>query len=191
MRTSLYLIGFATASIVGAGAVGFGCSSSSTSPPAVDAGPAAETGPVEDGGEEGGGEDATADAPVTCMPGAISNVETVDGGPNWTCYQTMCNSALTACAADNCCNSGISAALVCAASAGTDQTKVTTCFTTAFTTDPIATNTAGMAVESCVVSMMAACPATTTGDAGPSDAGDGGSDAAPDTGISDAGDGGG
>jgi len=192
MRTSLYLVGFAAASMMlGAGAIGFGCSSSSSNTTPTDSG-TPETGTPEDSGGDGGVEDAAeeAEAAVMCTPSGV-NVETFDSGSSsWACYQAMCTPSLTACAADCTCDNAILGALLCAADAGASGTMA--CFVTAF--GNLGSNAAGAMVEGCLVgSAMTACGGTSTPDAGDAGHADGGDAAAPtDSGSpTDAADGGG
>lgn len=176
--------------MLGAGAVGFGCSSSSSggTTPTDSGSPEATT--TEDAGE-GGGEDAAEEPAVTpCTPSGV-NVETFDSGSSsWACYQAMCQPSLTMCAADCTCDNGILGALLCAADAGASGTMA--CFVTAF--GNLGANAAGAMVEGCLVGPAStACGGTAPADAG--DAGDhaDGGDAAPamDGSPMDAADGGG
>lgn len=76
---------------------------------------AAETAPVSGGA---GGDSAGADAgPPPCTPLGIS-VATLDAGPLWGCYERLCSTSLSACAADCTCNNGILGALSCIAGGG-------------------------------------------------------------------------
>jgi hypothetical protein len=184
MRTS-YLVGFAAASILSAGAVGFGCSSSSSSGSTpTDAGGTSDTATTEDGGEDTGTTDSGSAEAAACTPAPIDVATFDSGSPAWACYQANCATALTACAADCVCNAGIAGALECAADGGASATM--TCFVTAF--GNLSSDTPGTMVESCVVTnMTGACAGTP--------ATDGGGDAAPttdggtpaDTGASDTG----
>jgi hypothetical protein len=115
MRASLYLIGFAAASLVGAGVAQVGCSSSSGSPAA----------PVEDAAAEGGGSSSGGgsgsssgsggmDAAKPCTPASDASAATImTGSPSWDCQEVQCKTELTACAADCQCNNDILAALQC------------------------------------------------------------------------------
>jgi hypothetical protein len=176
MRASLYLIGFAAASLLGAGVAGIGCSSSSspaTTPP-EDASTTTDSPTTTPPGDTGTGSDAAA----PCVPLDASAATIVTGSPLWDCYEAMCKTSLTACAAECGCNNDVLNALQCiAADAGTS----TTCFAT------VSTNSANDTVEStmlqCLVTNAACMNAgmgdggteggTTTPEAGP-DAGDGG-----------------
>ena len=174
MRTSLYLVGFAAASIMGAGAVGFGCSSSSSPAAAVDSG-TTEASPEEAGGD-GGGEDAPAAEAAACMPSGI-NVATMNfGSASWACFQAKCMPSLTMCAADCDCDNGILGALQCAADGGAAATMG--CFVTAFGT--LSSNAAGMAAEACIVQMNTP-PSGACSGGGSTDGGGEGGDAAPTT----------
>jgi hypothetical protein len=189
MRTSLYLVGLAAASIMGAGAVGFGCSSSSSPAAAQDSGTTEASVEDSSGGDGSGGGDAAEEPAVACTPSGV-NVATMNfGSSTWSCFQAQCMPSLTMCAADCACDNGILSALQCAADAGAAGTMG--CFVTAFGT--LTGNTAGTAVETCLVQMMTppsgACSGAPAGDGGTE-----GGDAAPvvDSGSAmDAADGGG
>jgi hypothetical protein len=134
MRASLYLIGFAAASIVGAGIVQIGCSSSSS--PATQT-PADAATPSTDGPaavEDGGGEAA---APCTDMAMGLKG-STIDGGATWACYQSLCAASITACSASCACNNAVIGALQC--SEPDAAALATGCFTMALgtlaTSDP-------------------------------------------------------
>jgi hypothetical protein len=182
MRASLYLIGFAAASIVGAGVAEVGCSSSSTpaTTPAEDGSTGTDSSTtVEDTGTGG---DA---APATCTPMSI-NSETFDSGSDtWAALQVACKTQLTACAANCYCNNAILTALQCSAP---DAAAAMGCFTTALTAIVSTDSTDESAVGSCLIAN------TSTGDGGAaSDAGDAAtttSDAATDAAATDSGDGG-
>ena len=181
MRASLYLIGFAAASIVGAGVAEVGCSSSSTpaTTPAEDAAVPDSSTTVEDTGTGG---DA---APATCTP-MTTNSETFDSGSDtWAALQVACKTQLTACAANCYCNNAILTALQCSAP---DASAAMGCFTTALTAIVATDSTDESAVGSCLIAN------TGTGDAGAAtDAGDAAtttSDAATDAAATDSGDGG-
>jgi hypothetical protein len=140
MRASLYLVGFAAASLLGAGIFEIGCSSSS-SPAAAGGTDAATDATGDDVGDDGGGPPCTA-APV--------NVATFDAGsPVWACLQAACAPSLGACGTDCVCNDAFLAALECQADGGSP----TTCFGTASSVD----TAAGTAVT---------CLATKTGGCG-------------------------
>jgi len=150
MRASLYLIGFAAASIVGAGVVQVGCSSSSTpaTTPVADAEtPAADApGTVEDSGTE---------AAAACVP-MSTNSETFDSGSStWAALQAACKTSLTACAANCDCNNAILQALVCSEA---DAALAMGCFTTALgaiaTSDP----TDESAVGQCLIANTGTTP---------------------------------
>jgi hypothetical protein len=190
MRTSLYLIGFAAASIMGAGAVGFGCSSSSggTTPPADSGTPEASTG--EDGSTDsgGGGMDAEMEA-ASCTPAPV-NIATFDGGAVWSCTQAACASTmggLTACGADCTCNAAVFSALECVAN---DGGGTTACFTNALT--PVISDMAVLAFATCLQSapVTACASGGTKGDGGTDGGTDSGTDSGTDGGIADAGGGG-
>src|SRR5450755_1823192 len=108
MRASLYLIGFAAASVVGAGAVEIGCSSSSSTAPA------------------GPGDASTADSPVTpddtgtpdtgttCTPVSDASAATIVTHTSaWDCEEVQCATELKGCAADCECNNDVLTALQC------------------------------------------------------------------------------
>ena len=182
MRTSLYLVGFAAVSLMSAGAVGFGCSSSSSNPttPTPEASTGDE-GTVGDGSVGGDGStepDAEAMEASVCVPAPV-NIATFDAGAAWSCTQAACaDGGLAACGADCTCNTAIFSALLCVNDAGAKGTVQ--CFTNAITpvySDP-------------VVQPFAVClqsPAVTKCTAGPADGGDagtdGGVDAATDSGT--------
>jgi len=174
MRASLYLIGFAAASIVGAGLVQTGCSSSSSTPastPPTDASTPSDAPVVV--------EDAPSmmDAVTPCTPISDASVATImTGSSSWNCLEAMCGPSLTACAADCTCNNDVLTALACTAADG----GVDTCF------GPIisSSNPPDTAVLSCLSTNMAACGVA------PADAGTDGS-TTPEAGATpDAGDGG-
>jgi len=176
MRASLYLIGFAAASIVGAGAAEIGCSSSSggSSSP-EDSGtadtstPPADTGSTEDAG---GGDTST-----PCVTIDASAATIVTGSPVWDCYESMCATALAECAADCTCNDAVLSALQCTA---TDAGSQTVCF--AGLASAGASPGASMDTLNCLVGDASVpCQSATA------PTGDGGTDAAP---TGDAGDGG-
>jgi hypothetical protein len=174
MRASLYLIGFAAASILGAGAAEIGCSSSSsggtTPTPPEDASTPVDTGttPPEDSGTT-----PPSDAGAgPCTPVTDASAATiVTGSPVWDCYESKCATSLTACAADCNCNNEVIESLLCTADGGNS----TTCFglVTGVTTPPQSDLT------TCIVT-NAVCQNATAGDGGteagtPSEAGvDGG-----------------
>ena len=135
MRASLYLVGFAAASLLGAGIFEIGCSSSSS--PAAAGGNDAATDSGDDAGDDGGGPPCTK-APV--------NAATFDSGSSvWGCFQTNCTAALTACGTDCPCNDAVLTALQCESDGGSAMA----CFT------PIASvDTAGGAVITCLVNKM-------------------------------------
>jgi len=184
MRASLYLIGFAAASIVGAGVVEIGCSSSSSPPantPAEDAAADAPAAPVGDTGTPTG----DGGTPTPCTPLSDASVATlvapeVPGEASWTCLEGKCGPSLTACAADCTCNNDILTALNCLAPP--DGGNVTTCFGPVISS----TNPPDIAALACLSTNMTAC--TATGDGG-TDGGtpEGGS---PEASTTDAGDGG-
>jgi hypothetical protein len=178
MRASLYLIGFAAASLVGSGVAAVGCSSSSSTPPAT---------PVEDSSTPTDSavtppEDAgtPADTGTACTPMFDASAATivtpiVPGEASWTCLETACSTSLTACAADCTCNNDILSALSCLAPP--DGGMLTTCF------GPVLSSTDmnDIATLTCLMTNMGACTgdggttteAGTTPEAG-TDAGDGG-----------------
>jgi hypothetical protein len=190
MRTSLYLVGFAAASIMGAGAVGFGCSSSSSPAAAVDSG-TPEASPEEAGGEDGGADAEMMMEAAACTPAPV-NISTFDGGSVWTCTQTACASTmggLTACGADCTCNAAVFSALQCVAS---DGGSTTACFTNALT--PVISDMAVLTFATCLqsapVSMCAGLPVGDGGKEGGGGDGGGGDGGGGDAGITDAGGGG-
>lgn len=183
MHASLYLVGFAAASIVAGGLFEIGCSSSSSSAPATT--PDAATDASDDGGD-----DADA-APIPCTPVTDSGVraDTLDGGSSWSCFQAACNaSAFTACSNECACNNALLTGLNCIA---TDAGTATQCFTNAVEGLPVGdTNFAPLAT--CLMANAKGCAgiildsgldgATTpdASDSGPApvvDAGDAGVDA--------------
>ncbi len=177
MRASLYLIGFAAASIVGAGIVEIGCSSSSSPAPAGGGDDASTTDsatPPEDTGTP------AADTGTTpCTPLSDASAATiVTGSPSWDCYEAMCMPSLTACAADCKCNNDILTALNCVAM---DAGSTTTCF------GPV--SSAGTPTDTAVLTCLLANSACMT--AGGEGGTDGGSpEAATSEAGADAGDGG-
>ncbi len=178
MRASLYLIGFAAASMVGAGVAEVGCSSSSSTPAASeDSGtPAADTGtpPPEDTGTGG-------DTAASCTP-MTTNSETFDSGSDtWAALQVACKTSLTACAANCYCNNAILQALACSAP---DASAAMGCFTTALTAIATTDSTDENAVGACLIAN------TSPPEAGAGDAGDAGTTTTTDSGTTDAGDGG-
>ncbi len=103
----------AGASLVGAGAFGVACSSSSGG-----------GGTPSEGGAEGGedgGEGGACTLPST-------NVATSDAGAIWGCLQMKCMTEMMACACDMTCNSAI---LACAVEGGSNVMDQTTCITNA------------------------------------------------------------
>jgi hypothetical protein len=120
MRASLYLIGFAAASLVTAGLFEAGCSSSSNngSPSGTDAG--------DSGGEDSSSDDSSAAACTPLDAGGVK-ADTIDAGAGWGCIQAACNAtAFTACGNDCMCNNAILESLVCIAA---DAGSPTACFT--------------------------------------------------------------
>ena len=118
MRASLYLVGFAAASLMGAGLFEIGCSSSSN--PAAPAADAATEATTDDSGDDSA-------APMCTPVMAGTRADTIDGGSAWGCTQTMCNTkVLTACSTDCSCNNAVLTALECIV---TDGGTVTACFT--------------------------------------------------------------
>ncbi len=176
MRASLYLIGFAAASLVSAGVASIGCSSSSsgtTTTPPEDASTTPDTGvtPPEDSG-------TGSDAPATpCAPISDASAATIaTGSPLWDCYEAMCGTSLKACAADCNCNNQVLEALNCVA---TDAGTGTTCFGTvaATTTDPQGTLTMCLVANAACMNAGMGDGGTeggTTSEAGITDAGGGG-----------------
>ncbi len=144
MRASLYLIGFAAASLLGAGVAGVGCSSSS-SPPATTPPEDAST-PIDSGVTPPEDTGTATDAPATpCTPISDASAATiVTGSPLWDCYEAKCGPSLTACAADCNCNNQVLEALNCVA---TDGGNSTTCFAT------VSTNSANDTVESTMLNV--------------------------------------
>jgi hypothetical protein len=137
MRASLYLVGFAAVAVVGAGMTGVGCSSSSSgTTPAEDA--ATGTDAPSSGSSSGSGDDTGtgSETAAPCTPldaGSAATLKT--GSAVWDCYEAMCKTSLTACAADCACNNGVLAALQCVAN---DAGTGTSCFmmVTSVTTPP-------------------------------------------------------
>jgi hypothetical protein len=172
MRASLYLIGFAAASIVAAGVVEVGCSSSSTpaTPPVADA----ET-PATDAPAAATDSSTPAEA-AACVP-MSTNSETFDSGSStWAALQTACATSLTACAANCECNNAILQALVCSQA---DAALATGCFTTALTAIATSDPTDESAVGACLIANTGMSPE------GGADSGTT-SDAEADAGVADA-----
>jgi hypothetical protein len=118
MRASLYLIGFAAASLATAGLFEAGCSSSSNNGTPA-------------GNDSGADDSSTTDdsSTVACTPldAGGAKADTIDGGAGWGCIQAACNAtAFTACGNDCMCNNAILESLVCIA---TDAGSPTGCFT--------------------------------------------------------------
>jgi hypothetical protein len=180
MRASLYLIGFAAASIVGAGAAEIGCSSSSggSSSPPEDSGTADTSTPPADTGST---EDAGGEAAAPCVTVDASAATIVTGSPSWDCYEQMCATSLAACAADCPCNDAVLGSLQCVAN---DGGSTTVCFTPLSTLSG-AMEAASTAVLNCLVGPASVCQMADGGPIG--DGGTPGTDAAP---AADAGDGG-
>jgi hypothetical protein len=176
MRASLFLAGLAAASLLGAGAVAVGCSSSSSgSPPAGDDASTATDAPATTP------DTGTEDAPATpCTPVSDASAATiVTGSPSWDCYESKCTTSLTACGADCECNNAILTALNCIAM---DAGTTTACF------GPVSSSAepATTAVLTCLLANSTCMSAT--GDGG---TGDGGTaEAGPTEAGADAGDGG-
>jgi hypothetical protein len=179
MRASLYLIGFAAASLLGAGVAGIGCSSSSSPPattPPEDASttPDSAVTPPEDTGTPAT-DTGTACTPLFDASAATIATPIVPGEASWTCLETACASTLQPCAADCTCNNDILTALSCLAPP--DGGMLATCFGPVLSS----TNATDIAVLGCLQMNMGACmgdggapsEAGTTPEAGP-DAGDGG-----------------
>ena len=162
MRASLYLVGFAAASLMGIGVVEVGCSSSSSSAPTPTTDAATD--------DAAAGDDAD-DSAVACTPLPINSATFDAGSPIWSCLQAACGPSLATCATDCVCNNAVLAALSCQADGGTS----TTCFTPVASTD-----TAGGAVITCLLAKTAGCGLVL----------DGGTDAASDATVptGDAGD---
>jgi hypothetical protein len=171
MRASLYLIGFAAASIVGAGVIEIGCSSSSSTAP-----PGGPDAAADSGGEDGGEEAAV----VPCTPLSDASVATTNfGSTTWACTQMKCATDLQACAADCACNNALLTALACTADAGAMATMAQTfaCFTPA-----LSVPSAPMDLSACLISASQSCAGfvidggTDGGDSGTAatDAGDAG-----------------
>jgi hypothetical protein len=175
MRASLYLVGFAVAAMAGAGVTEVGCSSSSSNPttPVEDA---ATPGPDSTAPEDTGtGMDAAA---APCTPVDANAATIMTGSAVWNCYEAMCTTSLTACAANCACNTGVIEALLCAADAGPSGS--TTCFgmVTGVTTSPNSDLTTCLVKNAaCMSAGMGDGGGTeggTTAEAGPADAGGGG-----------------
>jgi len=186
MRASLYLIGFAAASIVGAGIVQIGCSSSSTptsATPPADASTPGTDAPVA--AEDGGGEAA---APCVDMAAGMKG-STIDGGATWACYQTACATSITACSNSCACNNAVIGALQC--SEPDAAALATGCFTTALGTLATSDPTDEMPLGSCLTGNSCCMTGTCGSDGGAGDSGtaaDTGTTA--DAGAADAADGG-
>jgi hypothetical protein len=167
MRASLYLIGFAAASIVGAGVIEIGCSSSSSTAPSGGPDAAVDSGGGEDGGEE---------AAVPCTPLSDASVATTNfGSTTWACTQMKCATDLQACAADCACNNALLTALSCTAEAGATPTQAETfaCFTPA-----LSVPSAPMDLSACLISAGQSCAGfVVDGGTDGAAATDGGSDA--------------
>jgi len=179
MRASLYLIGFAAASLVGAGVAAVGCSSSSGTPAPVtpeDAMVPGDTSTPPPPGDTGTPEDTG--TPCTAMFGDASAATIVTplvpGEASWTCLESACGPSLTACAADCTCNNDILGALSCLAPP--DGGMLATCFGPVLSSS----NATDIAVLGCLQMHMGAC----MGDGGTTEGG------TPDAGITDAGGGG-
>jgi hypothetical protein len=144
MRASLYLVGFAVASLVGTGIVEVGCSSSST--PATTSPEASTT--TDSGGDE------DVDAAVACTAAPV-NAATFDAGNAiWSCLQTACQPSLAACGTDCPCNDAVLEALLCQADGGSS----TACFTPVYEVD-----TAGSNVIVCLQAKTSGCGLTLDG----------------------------
>jgi hypothetical protein len=183
MRTSLYLIGFATASIVGAGAVGFGCSSSSspsTSTTTPDA--AMEAAAAPDSSTTDASEDA-ADAAAEACTSSVGTVlvDEIDASA-FSCFLAQCTASLTACAADCDCNNVIVTALNCQNTMG--AAAQVTCFGPVISD----TNPTTIAAFGCLMTNSTGACAPPAGDGGTSDAGDSSTTITDSSTVSDAAD---
>jgi hypothetical protein len=180
MRASLFLAGLAATSLLGAGAIAVGCSSSSSgSPAASDDASTATDAPATT--PDTGTEDAPATSCTPMYDASVATVATPDvpGMASFSCLQGKCGPSLTACAADCTCNNDLITALLCLAPP--DGGTLTACFGPVLSSS----NSADSAVLGCLQTNMSACTAGdggTTGDASP--------DAGPTEAGADAGDGG-
>ena len=176
MRASLFLAGLAAASLFGAGAVGVGCSSSSSGSPA-----ASDDASTMSDSPTTTPDTGTEDAPATpCTPVSDASAATiVTGSASWDCYESKCTTSLTACGADCECNNAILTALNCIAM---DAGTTTACF------GPVSMSSAPTtaAVLTCLLA-NAQCM-NPGGDGGTGDGGT--SEAGPTEAGADAGDGG-
>ena len=183
MRASLYLIGFAAASIAGAGVTAIGCSSSSSpaaSNPEDAAVTDAPTAPEDTGTTPGDAGTTTPCTPKYDASAATLVAPDVPGEASWTCLEGHCGPSLNACAADCTCNNDILGALYCLAPP--DGGSLTACFGPVLSSS----NMADMTVLGCLQTNMSKClgDGGATAEGGTSDAG------ATDAGTADAGDGG-
>src|ERR1700753_4341598 len=100
MRASLFLAALAAASLLGAGAVAVGCSSSSSGSPPASGDDASMTSDAPASPDTG-----TEDAATPCTPVSDASAATiVTGSASWDCYESKCSTSLTACGADCTCN---------------------------------------------------------------------------------------
>jgi hypothetical protein len=164
MRASLYLIGFAAASLVTAGLFEAGCSSSSNngSPPAN-----------TDAGDDGSAttDDGGSTAPCVPVDDAGLRIDTFDAGTQWGCLQAACNAtAFTACSTDCQCNNAVLQSLACIAGDGGAQS----CFEMYFG-QVTESNSTITSTESCLTNNTKTCTGITLttdgGDAGGSEDG--------------------
>jgi hypothetical protein len=119
MHTARYLIGFVAVSLASAGAIGLGCSSSSSSPPSTPGGYDAagessaptEAGPAPEDAAEEAVTDASADV-APCVLEGMMPVNKIDAA-SFACYEAMCAPELAACAVDCQCNQNLTIVLNC------------------------------------------------------------------------------
>jgi hypothetical protein len=171
---------WASAALLGAGAVAAACSSSSSGP--SDGGTAeagVDTGAVSDG--TGDVSDGGGDAAMTTCEASTASSATIRSGPAWTCLEMVCKTSLTACAANCECNNAVLTALECVvANGGASATPAQTaaCFTSNI--GPLISGPEGSIVAplaTCLMTMSQGCAAQGVEggtDGGPS--GEGGTD---------------
>jgi hypothetical protein len=100
---NLYSIGRAVASIVAAGGLAFGCSSSSSGSPT----------PAPDSGSDG-----SLDGAVACMSPLLN---AFDGGPTLSALESACSTQFANCAADCTCNNDYLGLFGCTAAPSADE----------------------------------------------------------------------
>jgi len=187
MRTSLYLIGFASASLVGAVSLGFGCSSSSspaTTSPGNDASTSDSSSPVIEASTEAatddGGGGSTEDV---CVPEpGFPPVTTIDAAA-FQCYEQMCGPSLTACSQSCICNNLLTETLLCQNGCMAEGGVPATCQAVCAAGLISATDDASIGVTTCLTPLspandgVCAQMGTTTTDAGDGGVADSGADA--------------